>query len=265
MTSEKISSKIWNEIPEKDDPFSASVCLCAGYDVYGEILAKGSWIEYLYLLFFSERPSACQARLLEGLAIALANPGPRDHSVRAAMNGGVSGSPNASSLMAALAIGSGQMSGSQEVVAVMEYWTVCGQDLSLWKQKLKTLPGVMPEGDSIDFEHPPGFSPHANRCSEPTLQILDHFVGIHPAGALAWLQQNRIALEKLVHHPLALSGVAATAFVDLGMDVDQAEMLYLLLRLPGAAVHALEQKQFGWKKYPFFLDELEFKENSDES
>ena len=31
-------------------------------------------------------------------------------------------------------------------------------------------------------------------------------------------------------------------------------MLYLLLRLPGAAVHALEQRESGWKKYPFFAD-----------
>jgi citrate synthase len=29
-------------------------------------------------------------------------------------------------------------------------------------------------------------------------------------------------------------------------------MLYLLLRLPGAAAHALEQKQLGFKRFPFF-------------
>lgn len=29
-------------------------------------------------------------------------------------------------------------------------------------------------------------------------------------------------------------------------------MLYLLLRLPGAAVHALEQKRYGFKRFPFF-------------
>ena len=33
-------------------------------------------------------------------------------------------------------------------------------------------------------------------------------------------------------------------------------MLFLLLRLPGAAVHALEQKKLGWRKYPFFGDGL---------
>jgi citrate synthase len=34
-------------------------------------------------------------------------------------------------------------------------------------------------------------------------------------------------------------------------------MLFLLLRLPGAAVHALEQKDYGHKKFPFFRIELE--------
>jgi len=33
-------------------------------------------------------------------------------------------------------------------------------------------------------------------------------------------------------------------------------MLFLLLRLPGAAVHSLEQKKLGWRKYPFFGDGL---------
>jgi citrate synthase len=34
-------------------------------------------------------------------------------------------------------------------------------------------------------------------------------------------------------------------------------MLYLLLRLPGAAVHALEQRDGGYKNFPFFSVELE--------
>jgi len=34
-------------------------------------------------------------------------------------------------------------------------------------------------------------------------------------------------------------------------------MLFLLLRLPGVAVHALEQKDYGHKNFPFFKVELE--------
>ena len=34
-------------------------------------------------------------------------------------------------------------------------------------------------------------------------------------------------------------------------------MLYLMLRLPGAAVHALEQRKMGWKKFPFYSSAIE--------
>src|SRR5699024_1033096 len=96
---EVIHSQIWEEIPERDNPFTAAVCYCSGYDVYGDLLDKASWIEYLYLLFKQERPTSAQAKLLEGLAIAVANLGPRDHSIRAAMCAGVGGSTDASCLM----------------------------------------------------------------------------------------------------------------------------------------------------------------------
>ena len=59
-------------------------------------------------------------------------------------------------------------------------------------------------------------------------------------------------IESIALIPVGLSGVIATAFADLVMTPEQGDMLYLLLRLPGAAAHALEQKKYGWKKYPFF-------------
>jgi citrate synthase len=34
-------------------------------------------------------------------------------------------------------------------------------------------------------------------------------------------------------------------------------MIHLLLRLPGAAMHALEQRPLGYKKFPFGTVELE--------
>jgi citrate synthase len=64
-------------------------------------------------------------------------------------------------------------------------------------------------------------------------------------------------LAQRLTYPLAMSGVAAAAFFDLGMDEHQSEMLYLLLRLPGAAAHALEQRHLGWKKFPFYASAIE--------
>ncbi|MBI3345251.1 MAG: citryl-CoA lyase [Gammaproteobacteria bacterium] len=253
---EKIRTRIWSEDPEPDNPFAAAVCYCHGYDVYGDILGKASWIEYLYLLFRGERPTPKQARLLEGLAIAVANLGPRDHSVNAAMNAGVGGSTYASCLMAALAVGAGQLGGAHEVYIAIEYWGRCGQDLGLWEKEL--LNPEIPERADIwlPMEHPPGFDPHGASCTTPVRQIL-HYLTTHGEGkALSWLMQHRAELEQIADCPLAMTGVAAAALTDLGFTPKQGEMLFLLLRLPGAAVHAMEQEGYGWRQFPFFADGL---------
>ncbi len=250
--AETIETRIWKEIPESDNPFAAHACYCQGYDVYKDILKKASWTEYLYLLFHGERPTEQQAKLLETLAIALANPGPRDHSVRAAMTSGVGGSSNAASLMAALAVGAGELGGAREVYLAVGYWKVCDTVLEQWEDYLTDPPQSERADVWLPMEHPPGFDPYADRCAKPVIQVLEHLCEISSSQALAYLKSNRPRLEQACGFPLAMSGVAAAALFDLGFSPDQAEMLFLLLRLPGAAVHALEQKQKGWRKYPFF-------------
>ncbi len=253
---EVIHSKIWQEIPEPDNPFAAATCYCSGFDVYGDLLGKISWIEYLYLLFKLEPPTESQARLLEGLAVALANPGPRDLSVRAAMNGGVGGIPAGSCLMAALSPGSGQYGGSREVFLAMKMWVACKHDLNEWTDCLKNY--QKPEQLEVwpEIEHVPGFDPYGASCSTPVRQTIDYLSGIEGTHCLAWLASNRESLEKYADAPVTMVFVAAAALVDLGFTEEQGEMLFLLLRLPGAAVHALEQRENGWSKYPFFGDGL---------
>ena len=253
---ETIHTRIWQEEAEPDNAFAALSCHCHGYDVYGELLAQASWIEYLFLLFRGEAPTVQQARLLEGLAIALANPGPRDAAVHAAMCGGVSGSTSASCLMAALAVGAGASGGAREVFNAMQGWQVRGTDLGLWQSGL----GAKPVDDPADVwpaaGHPAGFDPYGVYCTTPVLQTLAHLAALDCAPSLSWLQANRIALESAAGFPLAMVGVAAAALRDLGCTPEQGEMLLLLLRLPGAAVHALEQRDGGHKNFPFFQIEL---------
>jgi citrate synthase len=251
---EMIRTRIWREEAEPDNPFAAAACYCYGYDVYGDVLGKASWIEFLYLLFRGERPDREQARMLEDLAVAIANPGPRDHSVRAAMNGGVGGSHSAACLMAALGVGAGQLGGGREVALAMQAWLDCGTDIEAWKHRLTNPPQEERADVWPAMEHPPGFDPHGASCPTPICQTLAHLSRNPAARTLSWLQGNRGALEIIADCPLAMTGVAAAAFHDLGFNPDQGEMLYLILRLPGAAVHALEQKEFGFKRYPFFHD-----------
>jgi len=258
-TSEKshtIRTRIWREEPEADNPFATRAAYCHGYDVYGEMLGHARWVEMLYLLFRNEPPSAAQADLLEALVVALANPGPRDASVHAAMCGGVCGSTAASSLMAALAVGAGQFAGGHEVFLAMEGWDECGTDLDAWHQ-CHARNDVASGSIWPKSEHAPGFDPHGVSTATSVKQTLACLAGFDCGKYLPWLQQNLSALEKSADCPLALSGVAAAAFADLGFTPEQGEMLHLLLRLPGAAAHALEQRPLGYKNFPFGSVELE--------
>jgi citrate synthase len=251
-------SSFWEEVAEDDNPFATKEAYCHGYNVYEDILQKATWFEYLYVMFKGEKPTEAQAKLLEKLAIALANPGPREASVRAAMNGGVAKAAHASSLMCALAVGAGQYGGSHEVYILIELWKKLGTDLKSWKIKLLE-PADKDQSDIwLPMEHAPGFDPNGDSCPTTVLKILDLLVEHSPqTSSLYWLKENRNELEKLVGYPLALSGVAAAAFHDLAMDEHQASMLYLIFRLPGAAAHALEQRNVNWKQFPFFAENIE--------
>jgi len=257
MITESIHTRIWQEEPEPDNAFAAASCHCHGYDVYGDLLVHASWIEYLFLLFRGKAPTPGQARLLEGLAVALANPGPRDAAVHAAMCGGVGGSTSASCLIAALAVGAGASGGAREVLLAMEDWLERGTDPVLWQTGLAAKPVADPADVWPTPGHPAGFDPHGIRCTTPVLQTMAYLAALDCAPSLAWLQDHRAALESAAGLPLAMSGVAAAALRDLGCTPAQGEMLFLLLRLPGVAVHALEQKDYGHKNFPFFKVELE--------
>ena len=236
--------------------FAATTSYCAGYDVYGDLLGNISFIEYLWLLFKLDPPSKAQASTLEGLAVALANPGPRDASVRGAMNAGVGGSTRASALIAAISIGAGNLGGAREVYTAMQYWQHCGSDLKSWIDMINNPPPYENSDVWPKMEHTPGFDPNGASCPRPVQQLLTHLSGIAGNELLTWLQSNRQQLEQQAQAPLAFSGVAAAAFFALGFAPEEAEILFLLLRLPGAAAHALEQERLGWSRYPFFGDGL---------
>jgi citrate synthase len=261
---EQITTRIWRETAEEDNPFAASACFCGGYDVYGDLLGKASYVEYLYLLFKLERPTSSQAKLLEGLAVALANPGPRDHSVRAAMCSAVGGSTRASALIAALSVGAGNLGGGREVYTAAQYWMQCGTDFGAWEKMIQEPPIEERADVWPTMEHPPGFDPNGVSCPTPVKQTLAYLSSLDNEDGhyLSWLASNREKLEQVAGLPLGMSGVAAAALADLEFSPEQSEMLYLLLRLPGAAAHSLEQ-ELGWRKYPFFGDGLKFSDNAE--
>ena len=251
MSPPVLHSKLWEEEAEADNPFAARACHCSGYDVFGDILQQASYLEYLYLLFRRERPTPAQARALEILAIALANPGPREPSVHAAMAAGIGGAPAAAALMSALAVGAGASGGARDVRLAMERWQRCGRSLNTWQADLITPPRPTRQEVWLDCGHPPGFAPYEQHSALPTRQTLSALADAAPGGACAWLAENSARLEGITGRALAMTGVAAAALIDLGFLPEEGEMLALLLRLPGAAAHALEQADLGFRHFPF--------------
>lgn len=253
---EQIRTRIWHEEAEAGNAFATRSALCHGYDVYGDMLGQARWVDMLFLLLRGEAPTAAQAWLLEALGVALANPGPRDAAVHAAMCAGVGGSTAAAALIAALSVGAGRAGGAREVWAAMQLFSACGRSPSAWEQALKR-PAPERAGIWPQAEHPPGFDPHAGQASGIVARSLAVLASLSDGPCLPWLFQSRLPLETAAGHGLAMTGVAAAALIDLGFTPEQGEMLHLLLRLPGAAAHALEQKERGHKSFPFFALDLQ--------
>lgn len=248
--SVRLQTAIWQEDAEPGDAFATRAARLHGYDVYGSMLGRASWAETILLLLTGERPAPATAALLNDLAVALANPGPRDASVHAAMSSGVSGSPAAATLMAALAAGAGQGGGGRDVLGAMETWSRCGRSIDAWARDAVSPP-VERDDTWPTLDHRPGFEPHARTAATITLATLEALAEHVPNGALWWLRDARPELEAATGAPVSMAGVAAAAYVDLGLTPVQGEMLHLLLRLPGAAAHALEQADLGFKAFPW--------------
>lgn len=251
-----IHTRIWREEAEPDNPFATRTAWCRGYDVFGQMVGNARWVEMLVLLFHDELPGESSLDMLEALAVALANPGPRDPAVHAAMCGGVGGSTAAASLIAALAVGAGSYKGAREIFDAMNAWTACGDDFAglaacLTRHTQETV-DIWPQR-----EHPAGFDPHGVATPTSVRQLLETLARIGASPRLSWLAAQRRELEKTVGLPLDISGIAAAAFADLAFTPAEGEMLFLLLRLPGAAAHALEQTGYGYKRFPFGPLELE--------
>ena len=256
MSVNAIHTRIWREEPEPDNPFATQAAYCRGYDVFGQMVGNARWVEMLVLLFRDELPAAATLDMLEALAVALANPGPRDPSIHAAMCGGVGGATAAASLIAALSVGAGLYRGAREIFDALSAWQTCDTDLDAWPQRIGNI-----GRDTVDVwpapEHAPGFDPHGVSTATTVCRLLETLARIGGSPRLNWLLVHRREVEIAVGLPLDIGGVAAAALADIGFTPAEGEMLYLLLRLPGAAAHALEQQSYGFKHFPFPDVELE--------
>ncbi len=252
---ETIKTKIWLEEAAASHPFITEKQFLRGYDVQQDLLPNISWHSYLYLLFFNELPEKNQLRLFEVLSIALANPGPRDHSVLAAMTAGAAGATQAASLISALAAGAGVAGGAREIFYLYQAWQECGLKVEQWLEYLPQFEWAHPGETFAKVEHLLGFLPYEGvhaHWVHAALHQLVQLPGAEKFNHLQWLYQHYVHLEKMLDSTLAITLVASAAFLDLQLNAEQAELLFLLLRLPGAAAHAYEQRILGITEFPFW-------------
>jgi len=257
----KIKSNIWYEESEPTNPYRAQEVYCHGYNVFTELIHELTWIQMLFLLFKGELPNETQLKLLEQLSVAIANPGVRDCSVHAAMCGGVGGSTPAASLMASLAVSAGQFNGAKEVSLIIQGWSKGFLELVAWKNYLKSLTEKKDEGDIwLKLDHIVGFDSYIQTMGKPTLRLLESSYYISKncksisdlkCSAIKFLKENASELEKEIKNGIAMTSVIAAILFDIGFNAKESEFIYLILRLPGAAVHAIEQENFGYKNFPF--------------
>ena len=249
MSDEHIHTAIWDETPDPRSPFLGQSVRLYGYDYYTDLLGQARWVELVWLLFTGEAPNAAQAALLERLAVALANPGPRDPSVHAAMCGGIGGSPPAASLMAALAVAGGDHGGAGELRRAMSAWADAGEAFD------RVTDALADHADEAGTW--PGFSPLSRHSAQSVLDCLATLGRASLARRVLWLQEHESTLVEAAGHGLSLTGVAAAALADLELNADQGEALFLWLRLPGTLAQAMEQSGKRHKQFPFFtLDDL---------
>jgi citrate synthase len=174
------------------------------------------------------------------------------------MNAAVGGAPAASALISALAIGAGQTGGCREIFMLTHWFDKLGLDIEQWIIQLNNANSERTREDIWnEFKHPPGFKRHGVAFPESLQLLLSELAAQDDYPVLKWLQVSRIYFEGELNLVMNHTFIAAAVFHQLGFKPAQAEMCALLMILPGAAVHALEAKEQGWRKFPFFGQSVE--------
>ena len=248
MSETYLQSFSWSEVAEPHDEYQTQQHLCHGYDVYGDMLTNADIYDLKLLLLLGKPPKPEQKKLLSLLEFCLANFGPREASIRAAMNAGVGGSAPASALMASLAISSGNILGTNELQYLMNNWLEADEKYDSWliKRTNQTQAEILP-----DIEHIPGFEVTSQHTGLPVKQALKVLATVSCAKKIRYLNSHFHLLTLDYQRGLTMIAIAACVYLDLGLSITQAQYHFLQAKLIGAAHHANEQAILGWKNFPF--------------
>lgn len=248
--SEKLHTRIWQEVPTNTNPYVAENIRCHGYDL-DQLLLKKSFIEVLYLLFRGELPSDEEAQLLEHLMIAIINPGPRHPATRSAIAAGVGKTDKDLILPIALSTISGTHNGAGEVEPAMRFL----------RQNRRKAPSDIAKAHLVEWsptldEHPiPGFGAYYGEV-DPVCQRHAELISDLPGSGRIMKWASELNQEMQPYGAGWLStGLAAAVLADLGFQPRYGAGMYQLFSAPGLLAHGIEYSNKPVTDFPFTPDD----------
>ncbi|NWF39825.1 hypothetical protein F3F96_11835 [Mariprofundus sp. NF] len=262
---ESIRTTICHETSSETNPFVAEKTLWHGYAAE-KLSANYGWTEMLFLMSQGELPTPEQNLLLNKVMAFLANPGPRDAAVRAAMNCGIGKTPLPTILTTGLTVRGGMAEGGMHIEAAMRLLN--GQlpanesrsnHKSTYAKQLihdyRTFWNDHKDDEIIPWpEIPPGFGLYygeRDRRAEKLMTLIYGFEG--EALALARSIELILSEEKTPVY-LSLPGVIAAVLSDLGFSPEHGAGIYMIAGSAGILAHGVEQLPRNWNEYPFWAD-----------
>lgn len=252
--SDRIRTRIWEEIADADNPYLARGARCHGYAL-SDLIAERSLADVIFLLIRGELPKRRQARLFERFLIAFCNPGPRNAATRAVMNAAASKTHVANLLPIGLAILGGAHGGAAEVESATRF---IGSNLD--KDPVacaeERLAGVVEQSSAQgDIRIAPGFGTLYGGIDPFAIRLFEDVSrGDSENRAMLWAKRFAARLNAVGSGWLP-TGVAAAICVELGFPGRTAASLLQLAAAPGLVAHGLEMAGRGVEAMPFVPDE----------
>ncbi len=251
--ADKITTRIWQEIPAEENPYIAESNRCHGYDLI-ELMQQKSYVDMFYLLFRGNLPTSNERQLLEQLMIGLINPGPRHPATRAAMNAGIGKSDPQNILPISLTILGGEHLGAGAVEGAMRFMRKHRKAAPIETAKimLDELADERPEEG--DWHIVAGFGSRFGGIDQTPSKLAVALAELPGSGALLeWGCEFSSALNKNGMGWLMV-GVVAAVLADLGFHPRYGAGVYQLLSAPGLLAHGLEQANKPITAMPFVSD-----------
>jgi len=247
--SSKTTTKIWQEIPSKHNPYVARENRLHGYDLI-ELATQKNFVDVLFLLFMGELPTTNQSTLLNTLMIGLISPGPRHSATRSAMVAGISKTNTSHILPIGLLALGGTNGGSNDVEAAMAYIkNNIGDSIANLDIKEKPISG--------DWFPIPGIGSYYGDSNLYCNEFANEIIKISaPNGAASWLNQIIKEFQESKNASVGWlnTGIAAAVLYDLGFPSREGNSFYQIISAPGIAAHGLEQTHRPIRAMPFIED-----------